>query len=181
MTKSIRELNAEFRYSFYNRIRRVHEIRGRGSRTYLLVYGLRQDMLQSLSFIVKICRDHVDNVHQPLSTEQFEKLAEITRALDAYLDDVCRMIFSNDFSDYSKLKNERKNLLVAVEDILSWQVERIQSQSDSARNSLLFLSLLLETKDIAAVTGRFAKLYYRLYKAAPGTSLILSIEDEEGG
>ena len=57
---------------------------------------------------------------------------------------------------------DKKPLFIQIETLLADQSDGIKKKTYSARNSILFFSLLLETKDLIAVAARFVKLYYLL-------------------
>lgn len=179
--KAIRKQNEEFRYSFYNDIRRIEEMHGHSSRAYLLVYDLRQDILQSIQFIVKACNEHVKNSHRPLENAQSEELERVVVDLALYFDRITEMINSQDFTLYQEAKQQKKALLLSLEGLMAHQVDGIKRKAYNASNSLLFFSLLLETKDMVAVAARFAKLFYRLYQNPhrPGLTLVSESEEQE--
>ena len=162
-----REQNEAFKYTFYSDLRRIEEQNGRGSRTYLLAYDLEQDILQSIDFISEACRSHVENSLKPLSTDQEQQLAAVQEQLKPYLEQIADMLRRRDFSGYQTALEQKQKLHVSLEKLLAEQVDGIKKQAYGARNSLLYFSLLLETKDLIAVAARFAKLYYRLHHYRP--------------
>lgn len=181
--KEIRRQNEEFRYSFYNDIRRIEEIHGHGSRAYLLVYDLRQDIVQSIAFIVEACNKHVKNSHRPLENSQSEELERVVVELAGYFGRITEMMSRQDFDLYQEVKAKKKALLLDLERLMAHQVDGIKQKAYNASNSLLYFSLLLETKDMVAVAARFAKLYYRLYQKPhrPGLTLVTEPEGQEAG
>jgi phosphate/sulfate permease len=154
--------NDEFRYAFYGSIKRIEEGIAEGSRTYLLTYDLMQDFIQSAVMIADTARNHVEDVLAPLEKEQYEQLNQIAKGLAEYFNLCSYMLRTRDFSDFPSIKANKKKLLKEIEHLLALQTTGIKTASYSARNSILFFSLILETKDLIAVAARFVKLYYRL-------------------
>lgn len=165
--KDIHQQNQEFKYTFYSDIRRIEEHDGQGSRAYLLVYDLNQDIIQSIDFIVNACHKHVKNSHQPLSGKQQQSLRAIESRLDSYFNNIAAALEKYDFDGQTELLTQKQTLYTHLEKLLHEQITDVKQRKDSARNSLLYFSLLLETKDLVAVAARFGKLYYRLKHYSP--------------
>ena len=160
--EKVKTENEEFRYAFYGSIKRIEEGIAEGSRTYLLTYDLMQDFIQSAVMIADTARNHVEDVLAPLEDGQYAKLNQISKDLAEYLNLCAYMLRTRDFKDFPSIKINKKKLLSDIELLLAQQTEGIKNASYSARNSILFFSLILETKDLIAVAARFVKLYYRL-------------------
>lgn len=156
------ESNEEFKYVFYGSIKRIQEEMAEGSRAYLLAYDHEQDIIQSANFIVNSAREHVEDLLLPPKPGQAEVLREISEKTQAYLQRCSRMIDGRNYEDFEPLMADKNPLFARIETLLAQQAEGIQQERYGARNSMLFFSILLETKDLIAVAARFAKLYYRL-------------------
>jgi phosphate/sulfate permease len=160
--ESLRNENEEFKYAFYNQIGRMEEEQWEGSRTYLLVYDLEQDYLQSSNFIAGLIFDHVDNSLAPLLPKQQDQLARVRIQVLDYLEAVVRTIGQENQAGFLDTLKLKQDLLEELERLLSVELQGIKEQTHSARGSFFFLSLLLEIKDLVAVAARFAKLFYRV-------------------
>lgn len=160
--EKVKTENEEFKYAFYGSIKRIEEGIAEGSRTYLLTYDLMQDFIQSAVMVADTARNHVEDVLAPLEKEQYEKLNQISKDLSEYFNLCSTMLRTRDFTHFQSIKANKKKLLKDIEHLLAQQTEGIKDSSYSARNSILFFSLILETKDLIAVAARFVKLYYRL-------------------
>ena len=157
----------EFRYAFYSNIGRIDEEQLEGSRMYLLMYDLEQDYLQSAEFIIRAISEHVGNAHAPLLKDQAARLKNIQQRVTTYLEGIEHGLRESSFSSYPSLLEQKQELHRDLERLLAMQVQGIKAKTYSARNSLLFLSLVLEIKDLVAVAARFYKLYYRLHHYSP--------------
>lgn len=162
--KRVKLENEEFRYAFYASMRRVAEVNAEGSRTYLLAYDLMQDFNQSAVLVADTARQHVEDVLAPLDKEQHDQLEEIARSLSSFMDFCVHILRNMDFERFQEMKVIKKKMYSDIEILLAKQTAGIKEKSYSARNSLLFFSILLETKDLIAVTARFVKMYYSLEK-----------------
>ncbi len=173
LLKQLKADNMEFKYAFYSQIKRIEEPQTAASRTYLLVYDLEQDFLQSTSFITESCIEHLNNLHSPLTLKQVEKLEQLLAGLEQYFHRIAQSLENNSYDEFAALENQKKNLFREVEDLLSLQVIGIKKASYNAINSFLFFNILLELKDLIAVGFRFIKLYDRLEDVAAGNGKAL--------
>ncbi len=162
LLKQLQNENLEFKYAFYNQIKRIREEKTEASRAYLLIYDLEQDFLQSSKLIADSCEEHLGNLHSPLKPRQLNELDNLVFILDRYFLKISDAIKANDYPLYQQLEKEKQQLFISIETILSQQVEGIKTGTYNAINSFLFFNILLELKDLIAVALRFFKLYTRL-------------------
>ena len=152
--------NEEFRFAFYGSMKRVEEELAEGSRTYLLAYDLMQDFIQSAGLVADSAREHVEDVLAPLEKGQQEQLEHISVRLIEFFDKCIHVLQTRDFEPMKDIKQSKKSLLEEIEQLLALQTKGIKEDQFSPRNSILFFSILLETKDLVAVAARFVKMYY---------------------
>jgi phosphate/sulfate permease len=160
--KELRLENELMKQRLYGLIKRVAPEHKDAGRLYLLIYRHEQDILQSISLIVKSCRTHVSNSMTPVNGRHSGVVLELTKKVDDYFDLLSNLIISGDFSTIDKVLSIRKDLLLWLEDRLDAQMDGIQAREFGMRQSLLLFTIFLETKDLVAVASRFAKLYNRL-------------------
>jgi phosphate/sulfate permease len=129
---------------------------------YILSNDLMQDILQSLIYIIKAVDNHLKNAHKPLTEIQVVNLKKIQIEVVTYLNTIALALEKNDFDDLQDLKASKRSIFDNLEDSLSMQVEGISRKEFGFKNTDLVLNLLLETKDLVAISVRFAKLLHRL-------------------
>ncbi|MDO5510062.1 MAG: inorganic phosphate transporter [Weeksellaceae bacterium] len=136
------------------------------SHLYVLTYDLMQDLMQSLSLIVKVCTDHVHNNHKPLTGEQRDMVDKLRENFDDYFALTKQVIASGEFTEtnLSAVVAKKNAILQQVEDATSMQIQGIMDKKYGFKNTSLYFTLLLEMKDLVAVTARFVKLYSRVYQ-----------------
>ncbi len=148
-------------------LKRVEESQPHSSELYLLVYDLEQDLLQSTQLIVGYCREYVANSMPPLDKSQRADLNRLGIALGSYLKQVGRALEIRNNGSAQELVQHKQALLRDIERLIGRQVTGLKANQYGHRNSMLYFSLLLESKDIIAVTARFVKLYKRVDEATP--------------
>lgn len=162
--------NADFQYELFESIKRINEKQSEGSRTILYVYDLEQDIVQSAELIVASSNQHVKNMLSPLSPDQINQLNMLQKEVGEYLSQIEQFISKNGKMDSGPILLQKKRLLKMLEDGLTQQVHGIKEGVFGARNSQLIFKILLETKDMIAISARFIKLYQRLNQTDKATS-----------
>ena len=130
-------------------------------RLYLLIYDLLQDLIQSIDLIAEKSFDHVTNMHNPFKAQQRKQVTDLTGDLKALFKLVIEDIETHDDGGLSKVSTAKIEIHKTIENLLAQQSQGIRSGKYSKQNSLLFFSLMLETKDLVAVASRFVKILSR--------------------
>lgn len=160
MLSELKENAEEFKSSLYSSIKRLEGDVDAG-RTYLLVYDLEQDIIQSIDLIVDSCDNYVSNYMMPLTTEQKDDLENIKSAVGKYLEHILAQITNRTYDKDQQIKEAKSSLLELLEKDMVDQIDGIRSEKYGLRNSMLLFSLELETKDLIAVAARFVSLLHR--------------------
>jgi Na+/phosphate symporter len=163
--QALEERHEDLKYRLVSSIQKVEEDDTEISRLYLLVYDLEQDLLQSVRLVTDACRDYVRNSLVPFSEAQQEQLLELARTVERFLEQVARTLQTGHPDDAVRVLQEKPGLLQRIEELLNDQVRGLRQRIYGNRNTMLFFSLQLETKDIIAVAARFVKLYRRHQEA----------------
>jgi phosphate/sulfate permease len=129
------------------------------SRFYIMVLGELQDAAQSISYISRASFKHVNNNHKNLKKGQLKDLKEINNQLNDILNTVSNVFKTRDFDDLNSLLIEKNNLLKNVSESVEKQVARIRTDETSAKNTTLYFSILLETKDLISALINLLQTY----------------------
>jgi phosphate/sulfate permease len=131
---------------------------------YILSNDLMQDILQSLGYIINAVDKHVKNAHKPLTGNQVETIQKIKIEVITYLANIANSLDIHDYDDLADIRISKRSVFDNIEKALSLQVEGIARKEYGFKNTDIFLNLLLETKDLVAISVRFSKLLHRLVK-----------------
>ena len=131
---------------------------------YILSNDLMQDILQSLGYIINAVDKHVKNAHKPLDGTQMETIQKIKIEVITYLANIANSLDIHDYEDLADIRTAKRSVFDNIEKALSQQVEGIARKEYGFKNTDIFLNLLLETKDLVAISVRFSKLLHRLVK-----------------
>ncbi|MCF6296858.1 MAG: inorganic phosphate transporter [Flavobacteriaceae bacterium] len=132
------------------------------SKFYIDIIGSLQDMAQSSSFIAKVSHKHIYNNHKALKKKQIEELVEINDKLVVLFGEIREIFDSRNFDVIvPRIIEAKLALLEDVQISIQKQVERTRlKETTSPKNTTLYFSLLLETKDLIKANMEILNLYY---------------------
>jgi len=134
------------------------------SKFYIDVIGNIQDVAQSASFIAKVSHKHVNNNHKALKKKQAAELIDINEKLLHLFGQIREVFESRSFDKIvPSIMDQKQALLESVEESIQHQVERTRTEESSPKNTTLYFSILLETKDLIKSNIDILNLYYNEY------------------
>jgi phosphate/sulfate permease len=107
-----------------------------------------REMVHSIAFFSTHALEHVDNNHKPLIPEQIEELKHFSKHLETVLRITMESVLKSDFSNQETLLREQAKGLNHIETYRKNQIRRIKKKLVGTRNSILYLNLLDETKNL---------------------------------
>ena len=164
--KHVTKLNTEIetlKDDVFDFIKSLDESSVEASRFYILVLASLQDIAQSMGYITKTSHNHVNNNHKQLKKGQTKDLLEIRNKLGDFIDDIKEVFNANNFSDSSKISNDKSLVLAHVSASIERQIKRIRSEESSKKNSSLYFGILLETQDFIGSIEKILNLYKNYY------------------
>ena len=133
------------------------------SNFYINILGYLQDMAQSLEYIGKVTHKHVHNNHKKLKYNQIKELKEIDYKLDEILTNTKKAFDERSFDQIGSLLKGKTELFELVSQRIEKQVARTRTEESSPKNTTLYFSLLLETKDFVIATMNLLEQYYEAH------------------
>ena len=144
-------------------IKSLDETSVQASRFYILVLGYLQDVAQSISYISKASYKHVNNNHKNLKKGQIRELVIIDRELSDLLEKVSEVFEKRTFNQLDDILEAKQELLTDVSKSIDNQVSRIRTDETSPKNTTLFFSVLLETKDLISGLMNILQTYQEFH------------------
>ena len=129
------------------------------SRFYIMVLGYLQDVAQSISYISRASYKHVNNNHKNLKKAQIADLKEIDIQLSNLLTKEALIFEKRELDNLNVLLIEKTELLKNVSSSIEKQVARIRTDETSPKNTTLYFSVLLETKDLIKALMNLLETY----------------------
>jgi phosphate/sulfate permease len=139
------------------------------SRFYILVLGYLQDVAQSISYISRASFKHVNNNHKNLKKGQLKDLKQIDNKLTDLLEKISDVFENRTFDQLNQVLIEKKELLIDVSASIEKQVSRIRTDETSPKNTTLYFSVLLETKDLISALMSLLETYEEFHLSTKET------------
>ncbi|AFL80530.1 phosphate/sulfate permease [Aequorivita sublithincola DSM 14238] len=164
--KKLDEEVEELRDNIFYFIKNLDETSVRGSNFYIVILGYLTDVVQSLEFISKASYKHVNNNHKALRFNQIKDLQEIDQHLEELLNEIEDIFHKKEFQRIGKVLNKKEEIFASLSNKIEKQVARTRTEESSPKNTTLYFSLLLETKDLVTALMNLMEEYYTSYKKA---------------
>lgn len=128
---------------------------------YVQIADYLREIGHSISFIVSPMKTYLANNHKPFNGEQVDELRELGALIEELYEDV-KIVAANtpnelDDSELEIVQDRQQKVLKYLAQIRKKQIKRIKKNDVGTRNSILFLSILNETKSLVLQTGNVVK------------------------
>lgn len=153
----------ELRDHIFYFIKNLDEASVGASNFYINILGLLTDIAQSLEYIGKVSHKHINNNHKKLKYNQIKELKEIDQKLEEIFTNTKKAFDERSFEQIGKVLERKQELFDLVSQKIEKQVERTRTEESSPKNTTLYFSLLLETKDLMKVIIDLLEIYYQEY------------------
>ena len=124
---------------------------------YVRIVEYLNDLYYATRNIVIPGKQHVVNYHKPFSEEQISALKNINSKLKEYFEMIRNEDMNND-ENVAKIKSERNQILDLLEVERKAQLKRIKKGQTGVRNSMLFIDILNEFKNMLLAGYSLAKV-----------------------
>ncbi|MBN2172659.1 MAG: inorganic phosphate transporter [Bacteroidales bacterium] len=124
---------------------------------YVQVLDYLREIAHSITFISKPSLEHVDNHHKALLPVQIEEFKEISEKTEEFIQAVNDAIKKQQYTELPNIIELQQLILKMVDNSRKKQVKRIKSNEVGTRNSMLFLGILSETKNLMLQTVNMLK------------------------
>lgn len=124
---------------------------------YVQVLDFLREITRSVLFITKTATTHVDNNHKGLLPEQVEELNKLNIKVSEMYEEILTYIRENRYTDIESSLEKQAELLKMIEQINKKQIKRIKNGEAGTKNSLMYLGILGEMKNILFYTINLLK------------------------
>jgi len=154
----------ELKSNVYYFIKNLDETSVKGSKFYIVILGLLQDIVQSLSFITQNSYSHVNNNHKQLKFNQIRDLKSVDTELQLLFENIQNIFEEKSFNKIDEVLTQKNNLLDNLSGLIQKQITRIRTVETSPKNSKLYFGLILETNDLIKSTMSLLELFKEFNK-----------------
>ena len=136
---------------------------------YVQVVDYLNEMTKALMHITRPAFEHIDNNHEGLSKAQAKDLMSINDDVESIYRHINNMLRTGDFSDLDMVLEMRDRLFEAIADAIKSEVTRINENRSNTKASILYLTILNETKSMVLQSRNLLKSqrYFLEHKDGP--------------
>jgi hypothetical protein len=160
IVRNIEELNIhskELKYNLYPTLKKLEEDSIDTGHYYVQILDYIREIAHCLKYIADPVYEHLDNNHPPLIPEQIKDLQDLNTMISSFYKEVLRVSKKQNFGDIEILIAQQQSILNFIEKIKKKQVRFIKSELVGTRNTLMYLNLLSESKNLVLYTINMAK------------------------
>jgi Na+/phosphate symporter len=107
-----------------------------------------REIIHSLNFVVTPVNEHVANNHKKLNPVQISEIKKLAQDLGTYLTRIATDINESNFNNLDSITTEQQKNIAMIDLFRKNEVKRIKKEGASTRNSLLYMTILQETKNL---------------------------------
>jgi len=167
--KQVNKLSDEIddlRNNIFYFIKNLDEASVNASNFYLNILDNMRDTIQSLEYISNASHKHVNNQHKKLKFSQIKELKDLDTKLEVLFADAQSAFDSLSFEEIGRVLYKKDDMYDVVKSKIQKQVERTRSEESSPKNTTLYFSILLETKDLLDAIFDLLEAYYSAHDSS---------------
>jgi len=124
---------------------------------YVQVLDFLREITRSVHFIAKAATTHVDNNHKGLLPEQIEELNQLNTRIADMFKEILDSISEHRYTEIDSIISAQLELLELIEKTNKKQIKRIKNKEAGTKNSLMYLGILSEIKNVLSYTINLIK------------------------
>jgi phosphate/sulfate permease len=124
---------------------------------YVQVLDFLREITRSVYFITKSSFTHVNNNHKGLLPEQVEELNQLNARIAELYSDILKSIRDHQYKAIDSHVKKQQAILDMIEHINKKQIKRIKDHEAGTKNSLMYLGILGELKNVLFYTINLLK------------------------
>ncbi len=172
MVKESNDLFYQSRERKYSLMPTLRKLQGGDVNTahyYVQVVDYLNEMTKALMHITRPAFEHIDNNHEGLSKEQARDLMSINDDVETIYRRINQMLREGNFSDIEEVLTLRDQLFEAIAEAIKSELTRINEAKSNTKASMLYLTILTETKNMVLQSRNLLKSqqYFLKHRTEP--------------
>jgi len=158
--KDIKVINKQSKYlkdNVYKTIKKFDKDSIATSHFYVQVLDYLRETAHCLEYMIKPSIEHVDNDFTRLLDIQFDELKLTSNKIRDFYNKIFDVIKTKNYEQVTDIIKQREKLIVEIEVNRKLQIKRLKHNELGSKNSILYLGLLHETKNLLLHTVNLLK------------------------
>ena len=174
MVKESNDLFYHSRERKYSLLPTLKKLQGEDVNTahyYVQVVDYLNEMTKALMHITRPAFEHIDNNHEGMSMEQTRDLMSINDDVESIYRHINQMLREGDFSEIETVLTMRDQLFESIAEAIKSELTRINEAKSNTKASMLYLTILTETKNMVLQSRNLLKSqqYFLKHLSGPKT------------
>ncbi len=149
--KHVADINKEtkkLKDNVHKTISKFHEDSIETGPYYVQVLDYLRETTHCLTYISKPAFEHVDNNHKALLPSQIEDLTDVKQNVINLIDEILRLLETQKYAYVDEIIAQQQNILEKIDEYRKKQIKRIKAEEIGTKNSMLYLGIYHETKNM---------------------------------
>jgi Na+/phosphate symporter len=124
---------------------------------YVQAIDYLREINHCISYIVNPSHEHIENNHKSLITSQIEEISRIQGEITIFIEEIISMLHNSTFEDFDLIVNRQQIIMRLLDESRKKQIKRIKNSETGTRNSVLYLNILAELKNLSLFSVNLLK------------------------
>lgn len=156
----VRDLNMltkDLKYNLYSTLKKLEDEFIESGPFYVQILDYLREIAHCLEYIADPVLEHLDNNHPSLHPEQIKDIEVLKDSIKSFFDQTIRIIRKQNYIELNELIAQQRDILDQIARMKKKQIKLVRSDSVGTRNTLLYLNLINESKNIVLHTLNMVK------------------------
>ncbi len=163
------------KYEVLPTLRRLQEENIDTAHYYVRVLDYLNEVSKSLLDFTKFSFAYIDNTHSGFTEDQLNDLRIINESMSSVYTAFAKSVETNNYSSLNNIMIARDQLFELFAEVIKRQIKRACNHESSTRNSMLYLDILNEAKNLALQSRSLIKAQRYLMQPMPQPMLDVPI------
>ena len=145
------------KYTLMPTLKKLQHVDIYAAHYYVQVVDYLNEVTKALLHIARPAFDHIDNCHEGFSQEETRDLMAINDDVEEINRSINTMLRSGDFTELESVLEMRDDLFGRISEAMLSELSRIDAQKTNTRASMLYLTILSETKNMVLQSRNLLK------------------------
>jgi hypothetical protein len=155
--KAVNKKTKDLKDNIHHTIIKLEEDSIETGHYYVQVIDYLREISHSINYTFDPIYNHVDNNHKSIIEDQINELNDLSEKSSALISKIINVIKESYFENIDGVLEQQKVLLTVIEKYKKKQIKRIKNNEVGTRNSILYLGIMEEIKNLALFTVNLLK------------------------
>ena len=147
----------ELKNDMFRVIRHLKKVSKESSQYYVQIIDYMREAAHSIRSIIEPVYDHVNNNHKPVTDQQRQELFDTSEKMSEFFNLALHLIVENDHYKTKEVVSIINEIVEQINKSRRAQIKRIKAGNVNTRNSILYLTILQESKSMILHLGNMLK------------------------